>query len=184
MHLRPGGRPLCAVGLLAFALVGAFCGSALGATTSTTVPVTAGPLHLRTDVNPHADALAFFPRVVTVHAGDAVRWDINGFHTVTFPGSLNPYPFVATTAAKQPVKNDAAGTPFGGPAPHPKPSSARWPSSSKVVGSSPQAGRYAAPACNACCRPRPPTRLHRTCFGSPSPASTATSARCTRACTA
>ena len=88
MHVRPGGRPLRAVGLLAVALVGAMCGSALGAATSTIVPVTAGPLHLRTNVNPHGDALAFFPRVVTVHAGDTVRWDINGFHTVTFPGSL------------------------------------------------------------------------------------------------
>ncbi len=62
-------------------------------------------------VSPQADALFFFPRSVTVHVGQSVTWQILGFHTVTFPGTRRPYPFVAASG-KQPVVRDAAGHPF------------------------------------------------------------------------
>ena len=45
-------------------------------------------------VSKQADALAFYPRVVTVHVGDTVTWQFNGFNTVTFAGPKRPYPFV------------------------------------------------------------------------------------------
>jgi plastocyanin len=62
-------------------------------------------------VSPHADALFFFPRSVTIHAGQSVTWQFFGFHTVTFPGTHRPYPFVTPTG-KQPLVRDAAGQPF------------------------------------------------------------------------
>lgn len=77
---------------------------------STGVTVFVGP-PLRTPVVLHSDALAFFPRAVTIHAGDTVTWQLFGFHTVTFPGAHRPYPSI-TPAGTQPVAKDAAGTPF------------------------------------------------------------------------
>jgi plastocyanin len=59
----------------------------------------------------HADALAFFPRAVTIHAGDTVTWQFAGFHTVTFAGPHRPYPFL-TTVGRQPAAKDAAGASF------------------------------------------------------------------------
>ena len=47
----------------------------------------AGP-PLQKPIVPHGDALAFFPRAVTIHAGDTVTWQILGFHTVTFAGAF------------------------------------------------------------------------------------------------
>jgi plastocyanin len=61
-----------------------------------------------------ADANAFFRRTVTIRRGDRVRWDMNGFHTVTFvPRGGTPLGLVAPDAAN-PVAgvNDAAGAPF------------------------------------------------------------------------
>jgi plastocyanin len=98
--------------LLAFlALVAAVAaGPAAGSDRSTAVTVFAGP-PLRKPVVAHADALAFFPRAVTIHAGDAVTWRLFGFHTVTFPGAHRPYPFIVP-AGLQPAVNDAAGAAF------------------------------------------------------------------------
>jgi len=59
----------------------------------------------------HADALAFFPRAVTIHAGDTVTWQFTGFHTVTFAGPRRPYPFI-TAVGRQPATKDASGSPF------------------------------------------------------------------------
>ena len=59
----------------------------------------------------HADALAFFPRAVTIHAGDTVTWQFTGFHTVTFAGPRRPYPFITPTGS-QPAAKDASGAPF------------------------------------------------------------------------
>lgn len=117
MHLRPRRRLYRLAGLAALIAVGASAGSALSA--STPVPVSAGGLRPLTNVNPLADPLGFFPRIVTIHAGDSVRWSINGFHTVTFPGPTKPYPFIVPGAGLQPVTNDAAGNPlwWGGKAP-------------------------------------------------------------------
>jgi len=58
-----------------------------------------------------ADALAFFPRAVTIHAGDTVTWQFGGFHTVTFVGSHRPYPFI-TTVGRQPAAKDTSGAPY------------------------------------------------------------------------
>jgi plastocyanin len=66
-----------------------------------------------------SDALAFFPRVVTVTAGQSVTFHFAGFHTITFPGTKNPYPFIAPLQAKQPATMDEGGAPlwWGGAAP-------------------------------------------------------------------
>lgn len=60
------------------------------------------------------DANAFFRKVVTIHAGDNVRWRFNGFHTVTFTprggkreSLINPDATHALTGV-----NDAGGSPF------------------------------------------------------------------------
>lgn len=74
------------------------------------VTVSAGP-PLPKPVVAHGDALAFFPRAVTIHVGDTVTWQFGGFHTVTFPGPHRPYPFVAPTG-KQPATKDANGDAF------------------------------------------------------------------------
>ena len=61
-----------------------------------------------------ADANAFFRRVVTIRRGDRVRWDINGFHTVTFVPRGGPMPGLITPDTANPVAgvNDFAGAPF------------------------------------------------------------------------
>ena len=61
------------------------------------------------------DTNAFYRKTVTVHVGDKVRWQINGFHTVTFPAKgKKPPPFISPDAsgAKYAGFNDAAATPF------------------------------------------------------------------------
>lgn len=63
-------------------------------------------------VSAQADALAFFPRVATVHVGDPVTWQFRGFHTATFPGSNQNYPFIAPLTGTEPVVKDAAGQPL------------------------------------------------------------------------
>ena len=63
-------------------------------------------------VSKQADVLAFFPSSVTVHVGDTVTWQFRGFHTVTFPGTKKPYPFIAPVGGKEPVTKDAAGKQF------------------------------------------------------------------------
>jgi plastocyanin len=95
-------------------------GAALAAPTAAGVTVTAGP-GLTTPpagVSKQGDALAFFPRSVTVQVGQPVTWQFFGFHTVTFPGKRRPYPFFVP-AGKQPATNDAAGQAlwWGGKAP-------------------------------------------------------------------
>ncbi len=62
-------------------------------------------------VSRQADALFFYPRSVTIHAGQSITWQLLGFHTVTFPGKRKPYPFV-DSSGKQPTVRDAAGQPL------------------------------------------------------------------------
>jgi plastocyanin len=60
-----------------------------------------------------SDVNAFFPRQVTIHAGDTVRFVPNGFHTVDLPGSRrNKLPVISSLG--QPIAGsvDAAGAPF------------------------------------------------------------------------
>lgn len=58
------------------------------------------------------DGLFFYPKVATVHVGDAVTFQFRGFHSVTFPGTRRPYPFIVPVGGKQPATQDAAGQPF------------------------------------------------------------------------
>ena len=84
-----------------------------------TKDVAAGPssaavkaLKLR-DVPTDAEFDLFARRTITIHAGDRVRWKINGSHTITF---LNGHrrPGLLSADAKQRVAalDDAAGAPF------------------------------------------------------------------------
>ncbi len=60
-----------------------------------------------------ADANAFFPNGITIHAGDKVRFVPVGFHSVDLPKRKSgPVPLISSTGQKEPVVNDAAGTPF------------------------------------------------------------------------
>ena len=70
-------------------------------------------------VSRQADALFFYPKVVTVHVGDTVTWQFRGFHSATFPGPKRPYPFVVPLGGKQPPFKDGGGQPlwWGGAAP-------------------------------------------------------------------
>ena len=75
------------------------------------------------------DAQAFFPEEITVNAGDAVYFEMRGFHTVTFPsGEEVPKLFVLEAADGTPmasaspeangpraILNPAAAFPAGGP---------------------------------------------------------------------
>ena len=99
---------LLAVTLAIAAIVVA--GPATAARQAGGVTVFAGP-PLRKPVVAHGDALAFFPRAVTIHAGDTVTWQLFGFHTVTFPGAHRPYPFIAPSG-HQPAAQDSTGSPF------------------------------------------------------------------------
>lgn len=61
-----------------------------------------------------ADANAFFRRVTTVRKGDSVKWNVNGFHTVTFVPRGTARPSIIAPDASTPISGvlDAAGTPF------------------------------------------------------------------------
>ncbi|MCW2966128.1 MAG: hypothetical protein JWO17_3380 [Actinomycetia bacterium] len=84
--------------------------TALGVTRSG-VTVFAGPnlASPPAGVSSQADALAFFPKVATVHVGDTVTWQYRGFHTTTFSGSNQNYPFITQLSSTQPTVTDAAG---------------------------------------------------------------------------
>ncbi len=110
--------------VLAAAGVSAFAFGATAKTPAkpaTVVTVTAGP-PLRSPpagVTRQADGLAFFPRVVTVTAGQSVMFQFAGFHTVTFANPKSFPTIVPFPHGKQPALTDAAGQPlwWGGVAP-------------------------------------------------------------------
>jgi plastocyanin len=87
-------------------------------------PATAGAATKRVEAGPFAkqkqfqdafgDANEYFRRTITIHRGDKVRWDINGFHSVTFAPPGGPPPALIVPDPSTPVAgvNDAAGLPF------------------------------------------------------------------------
>lgn len=62
----------------------------------------------------YADATQFFPKTVTVHAGDTVRWRFFGFHNIYFPkkGGKNAPLFVPDATRTYAGEVDPAGQPF------------------------------------------------------------------------
>jgi plastocyanin len=97
--------------VVVFVIVATLWPSAALAVTGSGVTVYAGPnLASRPPgVSRQADALAFFPKVATVHVGDTVTWQFRGFHTATFPGSSQSYPFFTPLGGTEPDVKDAAG---------------------------------------------------------------------------
>ena len=83
-----------------------------GVAAPSAVTVTAGPplRNAPPGVSRQADALAFFPRVATITAGQSVTFDLAGFHTITF-GNQKDFPLIVPSG-KQPATNDAAGEPL------------------------------------------------------------------------
>jgi plastocyanin len=102
-------------GLLAVVAAGAVMSTgASAAAPAGGVTVYAGP-NLQAPppgVSKNSDALFFYPKVVTVHVGDAVTWQFRGFHTITFAGPRRPYPFIVPLGGKQAPVKDAAGQPL------------------------------------------------------------------------
>ncbi len=81
----------------------------------TAVTVWAGPGFLKgppPGLSRQAEALAFFPRVVTVAAGQPVTFQFAGFHTVTFTGGKAPGEVIAPRKGAQPLLKDSAGQPL------------------------------------------------------------------------
>src|SRR5687767_15042079 len=105
MHARIAGAVVVAVALIAPA--------AAGAATKT---VQAGPTAdaSKQFQGAFGDANAYFRRVITIHKGDSVRWQINGFHSVTFVPTGGTPPGLLVPDAGTPIAgvNDAAGNPF------------------------------------------------------------------------
>lgn len=60
-----------------------------------------------------ADADAFFPDTITVHAGDSVKFVPDGFHNVDLPAKGGkPTPLIGPSGGNVSGAKDAAGTPF------------------------------------------------------------------------
>lgn len=85
-----------------------------GAATRTVEVGPFGKANQRAFQGADADADAFFRRVTTIHRGDTVSWEFNGFHTVTFVPRGDIAPGLITPDAAHPVAGslDAAGAPF------------------------------------------------------------------------
>jgi plastocyanin len=93
--------------LAASALAVLAAGSAQAATRS----VDAGPGAKALPKNRTYDANAFLPGSVTVHVGDKVKFNINGFHTVTF-GDQSKTPLFLPDPGKPSGEKDSQGNPF------------------------------------------------------------------------
>ena len=64
-------------------------------------------------ISKQADVLAFFPRAVTITAGQSVTFQFDGFHTATFAGGKTPPGIIVPSqSGKQPLLKDAAGQPM------------------------------------------------------------------------
>ncbi|MFN8124812.1 MAG: plastocyanin/azurin family copper-binding protein [Thermoleophilia bacterium] len=63
--------------------------------------------------NRDAELQAYYPKVMTVRAGDRVRFTVLGFHTVTFvPKGKSTPGILVPTGATAPATNDPAGAPY------------------------------------------------------------------------
>jgi plastocyanin len=94
--------------LAASALAVLVAGSAQAATRSVDV----GPGAKALPKNATYDALAFLPGSVTVHVGDKVKFNINGFHTVKFGGDQSKTPLFIPDPGKSSGEKDSQGNPF------------------------------------------------------------------------
>jgi plastocyanin len=86
---------------------------AVPARAATKVVVAGAPSLTATELRA-TDVERFFRDVVTIHAGDRVRWLFHDAHTVTFPGADGQVPAFVTPDLSQPYEGflDAAGAPF------------------------------------------------------------------------
>jgi plastocyanin len=100
-------------------------GVALVAAVALALPAAAGAATKTVQVGPFGaqqkkfqsalgDANQYFRRTVTIHKGDKVRWEQNGFHTVTFHPEGDAPPSLVAPDPTKPVAgvNDFAGVPF------------------------------------------------------------------------
>jgi plastocyanin len=90
----------------------AFAVLAAGSAQAATRSVDVGPgakAHL--PKNRTYDANAFLPGTVTVHVGDKVKFNLNGFHTVTF-GDQSKTPLFIADPGKPSGEKDSQGNPF------------------------------------------------------------------------
>ena len=59
------------------------------------------------------DATAYQPSVITIHKGDSLKFEWNGFHTVSFPAKGQKVPGIVTRSSTlAPPTNDPAGVPY------------------------------------------------------------------------
>jgi len=86
-----------------------------GAADAATKTVSAGPFAKGAQFQAaFGDANQYFRKTITIHRGDKVKWDINGFHSVTFVPEGDPLPGLIAPDTANPVSGslDAAGQPF------------------------------------------------------------------------
>ena len=89
----------------------AFSVLAAGSAQAATRSVDVGPGPKALPQNRTYDANAFLPGTVTVHVGDKVKFNLNGFHTVTF-GDASKTPLFVLDQGKPSGEKDSQGNPF------------------------------------------------------------------------
>jgi plastocyanin len=89
----------------------AFAVLAAGTAQAATRSVDVGPGANALPKNRTYDANAFLPGTVTVHVGDKVKFNLNGFHTVTF-GDQASTPLFIADPGKPSGEKDSRGNPF------------------------------------------------------------------------
>jgi plastocyanin len=89
----------------------AFAVLAAGSAQAATRSVDVGPGAKALPKNRTYDANAFLPGTVTVHVGDKVKFNMNGFHTVTF-GDQSKTPLFIADPGKPSGEKDSQGNPF------------------------------------------------------------------------
>jgi plastocyanin len=90
----------------------AFSVLAAGSAQAATRSVDVGPGAKALPQNRTYDALAFLPGSVTIHVGDKVRFNINGFHTVNFGAAQSKTPLFVPDPGKPSGEKDSQGNPY------------------------------------------------------------------------